>query len=78
MGSRGPLPKRRAASARTADGVRLRQLPDEADAIFKRLARDIAGLTPADGLWERYLAGPETGPDPAQWRTELNQPLRSV
>jgi phage terminase small subunit len=28
--------------------VRLRQLPDEADAIFKRLARDIAGLTPAD------------------------------
>lgn len=48
MGSRGPLPKRRAASARTADGVRLRQLPDEADAIFKRLARDIAGLTPAD------------------------------
>lgn len=48
MGVRGPLPKRRAASARTADGVRLRQLPDEADAIFKRLARDIAGLTPAD------------------------------
>lgn len=48
MGSRGPLPKRRAASARTADGVRLRQLPDEADAIFKRLARDITGLTPAD------------------------------
>lgn len=28
--------------------MRLRQLPDEADAIFKRLAKDIAGLTPAD------------------------------
>jgi phage terminase small subunit len=48
MGVRGPLPKRRTASARTADGVRLRQLPEDADAIFKRLARDIAGLTPAD------------------------------
>lgn len=48
MGSRGPLPKKRAASARTAEGVRLRQLPEDADAIFKRLARDITGLTPAD------------------------------
>jgi P27 family predicted phage terminase small subunit len=48
MGSRGPLPKKRATSARTAGGQRLRQLPDEADAIFKRLAKDIAGLTPAD------------------------------
>jgi len=28
--------------------VRLRQLPGEADAIFKRLAKDIAGLTTAD------------------------------
>lgn len=28
--------------------MRLRQLPDEADAIFKRLAHDITGLTPAD------------------------------
>lgn len=27
------------------------------------------------GLWERYLAGPEAGADPAGWRTELNQPL---
>jgi effector-binding domain-containing protein len=27
------------------------------------------------GLWECYLAGPESGPDPAKWRTELNLPL---
>lgn len=47
MGSRGPLP-RRAKVARTADGVKLRRLPDDADAIFRRLVRDIAGLTTAD------------------------------
>lgn len=33
------------------------------------------GLTPDDGLWEVYVAGPESGPDPANWRTELNRPL---
>ena len=26
-------------------------------------------------FWERYLAGPETGPDPSKWRTELNRSL---
>jgi effector-binding domain-containing protein len=26
-------------------------------------------------LWERYVAGPEASPDPAEWRTELNWPL---
>ena len=25
--------------------------------------------------WERYLVGPDTEPDPARWRTELNRPL---
>lgn len=34
-----------------------------------------AGLAPAKELWEIYAAGPETGPDPAAWRTELNRPL---
>lgn len=48
MGSRGPLGKRDARGTRTASGVRLRQLPNEADAIFRRLAKDIPGLTPAD------------------------------
>ena len=33
------------------------------------------GHTPTADLWERYLAGPESGPDPATWRTELNRPL---
>jgi effector-binding domain-containing protein len=33
------------------------------------------GLKPAPDLWEVYVAGPETGKDPASWRTELNQPL---
>lgn len=28
-----------------------------------------------DSLWECYLVGPESGPDPDQWRTELNRPL---
>ena len=31
--------------------------------------------TPAPDLWESYVAGPESGPDPATWRTELNRPL---
>ena len=35
------------------------------------------GHTPAPDLWECYLAGPESSPDPADWRTELNRPLTS-
>ena len=33
------------------------------------------GLTPGEDLWERYVKGPESGPDPDQWCTELNRPL---
>jgi effector-binding domain-containing protein len=33
------------------------------------------GHTPAPNLWECYVAGPESSPDPAAWRTELNRPL---
>jgi hypothetical protein len=33
------------------------------------------GHTPGPNFWERYVAGPESGPNPANWRTELNQPL---
>ena len=29
-------------------------------------------------LWERYVKGPESGPDPTAWRTELNRPLKRV
>lgn len=33
------------------------------------------GHKAAAELWEVYVAGPESGSDPANWRTELNQPL---
>ena len=33
------------------------------------------GHTPAPDFWECYVAGPESRPDPAAWRTELNRPL---
>ena len=33
------------------------------------------GHVPAADLWECYVAGPESGPDPSEWRTELNRPL---
>ena len=33
------------------------------------------GHTPAPDLWECYVAVPESNPDPATWRTELNRPL---
>ena len=34
-----------------------------------------SGHTPASDLWECYVAGPESDPEPANWRTELNRPL---
>jgi len=33
------------------------------------------GHTPSPDLWEIYVAGPESSPDPADWRTELNRPI---
>lgn len=33
------------------------------------------GHKPAPDLYECYLAGPESGSDPAKWRTELSRPL---
>jgi effector-binding domain-containing protein len=36
---------------------------------------EASGHTPAPDLWECYTAGPESSPDPAAWRTELNRPL---
>ena len=46
-------------------------------AAWGELHRWIAagGHAPASDLWECYLAGPESGPDPASWRTQLSQPL---
>jgi effector-binding domain-containing protein len=42
----------------------------EFDAWIKR-----EGLKHDGSLWEIYAAGPESGADPAGWRTELNRPL---
>ena len=33
------------------------------------------GHTPGPDLWECYVAGPESNPDPTTWCTELNRPL---
>lgn len=35
------------------------------------------GYEQADDLWEIYSVGPQSTPDPAGWRTELNRPLKS-
>jgi effector-binding domain-containing protein len=32
-------------------------------------------LAPAEDLWEVYIAGPDSSPDPGRWLTELNRPL---
>lgn len=34
-------------------------------------------LAPAGNLWEVYVEGPHSRPDPAQYRTELYRPVRS-
>ena len=41
---------------------------------FETWLRD-EGLRDAGSLWEVYAVGPESGPDPAQWRTEMYRPL---
>ena len=33
------------------------------------------GHKQAENLWEVYSVGPQSSPDPANWRTELNRPL---
>lgn len=35
-------------------------------------------LSQAEDLWEHYVAGPHSNPDPATWRTELYRPLEKV
>jgi effector-binding domain-containing protein len=42
----------------------------ELDAWVKAEGRAAAG-----DLWESYAAGPESGNDPSQWRTELSRPI---
>lgn len=33
------------------------------------------GLIAQDGFWESYSVAPDSSPNPADWRTELNRPL---
>ena len=33
------------------------------------------GHSTGPNFWERYTVGPESGPDPALWQTELTRPL---
>lgn len=35
------------------------------------------GHQQADDLWQVYAVGPQSTPDPASWRTELNRPLNN-
>lgn len=50
MGARGPISSKnmRSISAATSGGARVRELPDDAVAMFKRLVRDNPSLLPAD------------------------------
>lgn len=41
---------------------------------FDRLIKS-EGHAIAANLWERYLAGPESGPDSSKYQTELSRPL---
>jgi len=36
-----------------------------------------SGHEQAEDLWEVYQVGPQSSPDPTQWRTELNRPLKN-
>jgi len=33
------------------------------------------GHEPAEDVWEAYIDGPHSSPDPSTWRTELSRPL---
>ena len=57
---------RRRAEAAVADG--------SAEAKWREWIA-AQGLVQAGDLWEYYLVGPETSPDPAEWRTEFTVPL---
>jgi effector-binding domain-containing protein len=37
----------------------------------------VNGHEPAENLWQVYSVGPQSTPDPADWRTELNRPLKN-
>ncbi|MBC7291395.1 MAG: GyrI-like domain-containing protein [Actinotalea sp.] len=50
---------------------------DTMEATYGELSRWLsdAGLRPRDVMWEEYLDGPDTEPDPSRWRTRIVQPV---
>ena len=70
---RGALPATRVA--RTVYSGPYEGLPGAWDEFTRWMQAN--DLSQADDLWEVYAVGPQSSPDPADWRTELNRPLRS-
>lgn len=67
----GELPARRVARAIYTGPYE--GLPGAWDAFIAWM--DANGHKSAPSLWELYSVGPQSTPDAAQWRTELNRPL---
>jgi effector-binding domain-containing protein len=59
--------------ARTVYSGPYEGLPSAWDEFVKWMR--VNGHEQAENLWEVYLVGPQSSPDPANWRTELNRPL---
>jgi len=67
----GQLPA--AKVARTVYSGPYEGLPSAWDEFVKWMKAN--GHEQAENLWEVYSIGPQSTPDPANWRTELNRPL---
>ena len=68
----GELPA--AKVARTVYSGPYEGLPAAWDEFTKWIKAN--GHQQADDLWQIYSVGPQSTPDPAGWRTELNRPLK--
>jgi effector-binding domain-containing protein len=67
----GQLPA--AKVARTVYSGPYEGLPSAWDEFVRWMRAN--GHEQAESLWEVYSVGPQSTPDPANWRTELNRPL---
>ncbi len=67
----GELPGRKVA--RTVYTGPYEGLPAAWGAFDKWMTAE--GCKQAESLWEVYSVGPQSTPDPTDWRTELNRPL---
>jgi effector-binding domain-containing protein len=50
---------------------------DAMEATYRELQAWFAeqGITPSSRMWEEYLVGPETTPDPSGWQTKIVWPV---